>query len=234
MRRPNAFTLIELLVVISIIALLISILLPALGAARDAARQVKCLSNLRQIGVGYRLYAQDYKDVVVPPIADDADFPSLPHDIFWFEPLSELYNGNGDRFADGTSEVMKSCPAFDYDPAVTYVTGYGMSLFPAYPFDARQYRYNNPASGIPVYTLKMDQITHPSLRISNGDAATALLAASRTNAFNSTGSEDTNRHGDDNSNYVYYDGHAASNDLIGALQGIVDPGDEHATYPVLP
>ena len=51
-RTPrSAFTLIELLVVISIIALLIAILLPALGAAREAARNVQCLSNLRQVGI---------------------------------------------------------------------------------------------------------------------------------------------------------------------------------------
>jgi len=56
---PPGFTLIELLVVISIIALLIGILLPALGKARDAARGAACLSNIRQLAISFYAYATD-------------------------------------------------------------------------------------------------------------------------------------------------------------------------------
>lgn len=66
-RTKQAFTLIELLVVISIVSLLISILLPALGKARLAAYNVKCLANLKQIGIAFVSYGADFGDSYIPP-----------------------------------------------------------------------------------------------------------------------------------------------------------------------
>ncbi|QDU70945.1 type II secretion system protein [Mucisphaera calidilacus] len=80
-KKYHGFTLIELLVVISIIALLIGILLPALGAARRVARNASCLSNGRQMNVAANVFALDHRDTFPVTTEDQwiqAEFPGDP------------------------------------------------------------------------------------------------------------------------------------------------------------
>lgn len=77
-RGRRGFTLIELLVVVSIIALLISILMPSLRRARAQAKTVVCRSNIRQVGMGALYYAHDYHDQLFPAAIDaGTEFPDI-------------------------------------------------------------------------------------------------------------------------------------------------------------
>jgi prepilin-type N-terminal cleavage/methylation domain-containing protein len=75
MNAKRAFTLIELLVVIAVIVILAALLLPSLGRAKEKARKISCTSNLRQVNLAVRLYAEDCSDSL-PQLPEPSPYPN--------------------------------------------------------------------------------------------------------------------------------------------------------------
>jgi len=169
MRKQRAFTLVELLVVIGIIALLISILLPALSSARRNANSVKCLSNLRQIGAAFFLYAAEskgYWPVAVQEAGDDIYHAAEEHR--WPDLIAPFVSSTQQFKYSNLEEIRANsviwgCPewvrTFEHGTGLgdKVRVGYGMNFLCAY-YDGDKtiaYLYNNGADPNPRSDARM-------------------------------------------------------------------------------
>ncbi len=126
--RRRGFTLIELLVVMAVIAILAALLLPSLGAAKQAGLSAACKSNLRQIGIGFSMYTTDFQKY--PQFWDTAVVDTNVVAMLWDEKILPLVSGNRDVFWCPANKIM---PKWTNDAAL--------------PLHNASYDYNMAGSG---------------------------------------------------------------------------------------
>ncbi|MCF7764526.1 MAG: prepilin-type N-terminal cleavage/methylation domain-containing protein [Verrucomicrobia bacterium] len=179
--QTGAFTLIELLVVIAIIAILAGLLLPALTAAKASARSIKCVSNLRQIGLAQQLYVRDYE--FYPLLASDIS-PSKPDGSKWYD---ELHVYTSQKW---TNDLFK-CPSYKgpvwdgrIEPRSFYLSAgsYGYNVGTADQEGIQRFGLAGKFSGPGQMTqnpIREDAVRAPSDMIVVGDSFSTLSQQQR-------------------------------------------------------
>lgn len=128
----KGFTLVELLVVIGLISVLIAILMPALSRAREQAKQIACLSNLRQLGMAFYMYASDNKGLY-PRFADWGG--EYPEDWIYWENNRDPSQSAVAPYIGGFSVEKFRCPSDDLTRYPAHISGsYGPYLY-SYTFN---------------------------------------------------------------------------------------------------
>ena len=226
MRRRSAFTLVELLVVVSVIALLVGILLPALGSARRAGRAAACLSNLRQTTLALLTYATADGGGLVPLVQSQ---PGEAGRAWWFgfEPKPyravdrpiELDGSPLAPYADGVFAGGLACPDFPADDP---------GFNPKFATRSAHYGYNGglapPASsGLP--TRRLVEVRDAAGTFAFADAVHQDFDRTRFNephevAYRcpaAVSGAAHHRHPNRTANISFIDGHAAASEpVVGA------------------
>ncbi len=217
-KTRHAFTLIELLVVVAIIAVLVSVLLPALSTARQLAQGLYCLNQLRQVSIATQAYASDNNMII---FLGTAGYPPNTNWRSWVQPLftQYLYDKNIIR--------CPYWPPYENELSFNYINGtwrwyaYGMTKNQSYKYyQDNACRHEVFPGDNHVWTLNMAKIEEPSKCILHIDSIYLFNLKQSYLVYSDTGSSGYYAHMRHlrKANADFADGHAEMLDKSGLLK----------------
>ncbi len=211
--REHTFTLIELLVVIAIIAILASMLLPALNQARASARKARCLSQVKQVGTALKFYSMDYADYIPPLKAISGGLPVFDYTR---EMITENYLKSAGPIPGATAQKTAAiCICGDQDKIIAYYTSKGRT--PA-QIDTYINRYGTYCYNTRYSNTNTNLFWPMTLKTIEKPAACALLADGHNGECYLQPDTIAFAHAPGTTNVLYFDLHAMSEKEI--------PGDK--------
>jgi prepilin-type N-terminal cleavage/methylation domain-containing protein len=222
-RTAEGFTLIELLVVIAIIAILAALLLPAISAAKRKAQRVACISHLRQISVGVRLYSDDSHDASPSPSGAGLTSTNIVPLYSGYKALMKNYVGL--KGASSPQDKLFQCPADRFYPNWIVAVGpppyyfVQKSLHDDPSWDFSSYAFNggdNKARKFgkltPTYPglggIKLGAVKHPSRTVLVAEVSALAPFSWHAPSSHGVAHDDGTLYNDSKNVVSFVDGHA--------------------------